>query len=409
VAAKADCVDKVGCKGYYRAFAVATSPANSAFEPVSNVTGISVAAVGAQATTTGTVGTARLDVGGFRFKTPADTTDANRGLSFYFGYLGVSGTWDSSTRTAAAVGALAEVVSTLSSINVWYENDGITGFKWNIDAEVAKRYDVLNCAEGVRLGYDALDPNGKIELKDMVWTPIVHTKVLCNSIAALSTAPAGCEIHSLTTTGAHASAPGTPVITFVARIASQPVLIDNVLHGPEFAKFDVRVVFPWSLFPTLNNPAKAKLALIAFNAGKSKTFAAAGRRSSDGADSIVFAAAGSPTKSYYAYTRTALIDTQTLPVTTQVITGQQILNFDCSVGAPCAGLTGTSITVAFLKVGVNYLQGFDWKSSITIHALGTKDQPQNVFWDPEVGASENTNSAALAVPSLFFLVGLLFH
>jgi len=413
VALKADCaIAQPGCKNYFRAFVVSTSPANSAFEPVSNVTGLSVAAVGAQAAAAGGgVVNGKVDVAGFRFKTPADTGDSNKGLSFYFGYLGVTGTWDTSTKTGAVAGALAEVVSTLSSLNVWYDNDNVTGFKWDIgQATVTKRYDILNCAEGERLSYDCLDPKGTVELKNLSWTPISHTKVQCNTIPALSTAPDGCEIHFLSTSGALASAPTVPVITFTARIASQPVLIDNVLHGPGFAKFDVKVRFPWASFTGLYAPAKAKLALIGFSAGKSGTFAAAGRRSSDNADSLVFTTAGSTSRSYYAYTTTAHIDSVPGPVTTQVITGQQILDFDCAVGAPCWGLTGTNAIAIGLKVSVTWLATFQWKASVTIHALGDTNTPTEVFWDPELGAGKNDeSSAAFVVPSLVFLVALLLQ
>jgi hypothetical protein len=409
------CVNSVGCEGYYRGFVASTSPANSAFVPVSNVTGISVAAIGAQAaTTTGGVVRANLDVGGFRFKTPADTSDGNNALSFYFGYLGVAGTWDPTTKTGAMVGALAEVVSTLSSINVWYENDGVTGFKWDVtQADITKRWDVYNPAEGEAKGYDAFDPKGGLELKNLTWTAIGHSKIKCNSIAALMSAPDGCEIHSLTTSGSHNSAPGVPVITFTARFASQPVLINNVLHGPEFAKFDVTVAFPWAYFePDLYSVAKAKLALIAFAAGKSATFAGAARRNTDGSDSLVFAAQGGAVSSYYSFTATATIDGVAGSVTTQVITGQQILDFQCPAGSPCfgvLGVTATNIVAALLKISVNWLQAFGWKSSVVVHALGTTNKPLNVFWDPAVGSDSTANSAALAVPSLVFLLGLMLH
>jgi len=410
VAAK-KCTDQVGCEGYYRAFGVTTSPPGSAFDPVSNVTGISVAAIGAQAASSGGgIVKAHVDVAGFRFKTPADTSDNNNALSFYFGYLGVSGTWDPATQTKAAVGALAEVVSTLSSINVWYDNDGVAGFKWDVtQADVTKRYDVYNPAQGEVKMYDCFDPKGGLELKNLTWTPIAHTKVKCNSIAALSTAPDGCEIHSLTTSGSHQSAPGVPVLTFTARIASQPVKINNVLHGPNFAKFDVTVAFPWAFFePNLYSVAKAKLALIAFAAGKSGTFAGSARRNADGSDSLVFAAQGATSSSHYSFTAEALIDNVVGPVTTQVITGQQIIDFDCPLTSPCAGLTVTNFVQAALKVSVNWLQAFGWKSSVAIHALGTTNKPLNVFWDPEVGA-DGTNSALLAVPSLFLLLALMLH
>jgi len=410
VAAK-QCVNAVGCQGYYRAFGVTTSPANSAFDPTSNVTGVSVAAIGAQGYANGSSGAGRVDVAGFRFKIPADMSDSDNSLSFYFGYLGVAGTWDGSTKTGSVVGALAEVVANLYSVNVWYDNDGVTGFKWDLTADPAHRYDILNCADGAAKGYDTLDSNGAISLKSMIWTPIAHTKVMCNSIPELSSAPAGCEIHSLTTTGANSTDPmAVPVITIVARIASQPIFINGKLHGPDRAKFDVRVQFPWASFTNLYAPDKAKLALIGFTAGKSGSFAASVKRSSDGDDSLMFAA-DSGQSSYFAYTPTATIDGQSGTVTTQVVTGQEITDFSCPIGSPCAGILGTATSwIALgLKVEVAWLQGFGWKSSITIHALGTGVKPLNVFWDPEVGAGSSTNSAALAVPSLAFLVALMLH
>jgi len=410
VAAK-QCTGAVGCEGYYRAFAVTTSPANSNFGPPSNVTGVSVAAIGVQGYSNGSAASGHLDVAGCRFKTPADTSDSDNSLSFYFGYLGLSGTWNNSTQTASVAGALAEVVTNLYSLNVWYDNDGVPGFNWDLTAAPAQRYDILNCATGASKGYDCLDVNGVIQLKTMAWTPIVHTKVLCNSIAALSTAPAGCEIHTLTTTGTNStSVNAAPTITVVARLASQPVLINGKLHGPDRVKFDITVQFPWASFTNLYAASTAKLALIAFSAGKSAAFAAAVQRASDGDNSLLFAAAGGQS-SYFAYTPTATIDGQAGTVTTQVITGQQIIDFSCPAGSPCGGLLGlgsaTSLLAGLLKIEVAWLQGFGWKSSITVHALGGGFTPALVFWDPENGAGSVTNSAALAVPSLAFLVALM--
>jgi len=419
------CTGAVGCQGYYRAFYVTTSPADSSFAPPSNVTGISVAAVGAQVSADKTTIKGSLDVAGFRFKTPADA-DVAKALSFYFGYLGLNGTWDNSTKTGSVVGALAEVISYFSSINVYYDNDGVPGFNWNFtQTDPTKQWDVLNCAAGATNGYDAFDPNGGIDLKNLIWTPLVHTSILCNSIPALSTAPAGCEIHMLTTSGSNSTnASAAPVITIVARLASEPVLINNVLHGPDRAKFDVTIQFPWASFPQLYAPATAKLALISFGAGKSEDFAAVLKRPSDGADELSFVAAGG--RSYYAYTHVALVDGQAENVTNQVITGQQILNYACPTPSPCSGVPGTTAIVGSLKLVVNWLQSFGWKSSLAFHSLGTSYQPTTIFWDPEVGASNNptngTNSTAppsvspnstpssagLAVPALA-LLALMFH
>ena len=173
VAAKS-CTDSLGCTGYYRALGVQTSPPNSTFQPVSNVTGLSVAAIGAQVASNGSLVNAHLDVGGFRFKTPSDASDGNnRGLSFYFGYLGLNGIWSPATQTSAMAGALAEVMSNLDSIYVYYNNDGQVGFNWNL----AAKEDIFNLTAGEAKGYDTLEVAGRIPLQDLSWTPISHTKV----------------------------------------------------------------------------------------------------------------------------------------------------------------------------------------------------------------------------------------
>lgn len=307
------------------------------------------------------------------------------------------------------VGALAEVVSTLNSLNVYYNNDGKTGFNWDVTAAAANRQDILNCANGEAKGYDTLDVDGTIDLKDLTWTPIEHTKVLCNTIPALSDAPASCEIHSLTTSGSNATLSSTPIITFTIRISSQPVLINRVLHGPDQAKFDVTVQYPWAAKKLYNN-ATARLALIALHAGKAGAFVGTAKRNDDGTNSLLFAAPGGQT-SRYSYTNNATIDGAIGPVSTQVVTGQQIIDYNC-IGAPC-GLTATQFLVALvLQPAVVWLQSFGWKSSITIHSLGSDAHPANVFWDPAVGAGpSSTNSGSLMAPS-FFLVAvaaLLFH
>lgn len=411
IAAKASCTG-IGCKGYYRALGVSTSPAGSSFGPPSNVTGLSIAAIGAQAAGNNATATvnAKLDVGGFRFKTPADTSDSNSALSFYFGYLGLTGSWDTSTKTGAMAGALAEVVSSFSSLNVYYNNDGQAGFKWDITGADASTQDIFNCEVAKTKGYDALDLKGTIDFKSLDWTAISHTKVQCNTIAALSDAPDGCEIHTLTTSGSNSTLSANSIVKIDIRIASQPVLINGVRHGPDYAKFDVTVQYPWAAVNAqLYDSANARLALIALHAGKSGAFVGAANRNADGTDSLTFTTATGQT-SRFSYTNDATIDGQTGPIYTQVITGAQVSAFTCT-GA--CFLSATNLVQLSLKATVNWLEAFGWKSSLTVHALGSDAHPANVFWDPEVGAgpSSNTNSAGFMAPSLMLvaLMTALFH
>jgi len=404
------CVNNVGCAGFYRAIGISTSPANSVFDPISTVTGVSVAAIGAQAATNGADAVARVDVAGIKFKTPADTSDNNnRALSFYFGYLGVAGSWDNKTQTAAVAGALAEVVSVLGSINVWYDNDNTAGFNWDItQTDPTKKYDIFDNAIGVQKGYDTIDTKGTIDLNNLTWTPISHSKVQCNTQIGLTNASDKCEIHSLTTSGLSGL---STVITITARIATQPVLVNGAQNGPDRIKFDVRVQYPWTTMSAgLYNSSRAKLALISFAAGKSGAFVGAAVKRADQSDSLVFAS-GSTSSAYYAYKQSCKVDGADAAVTTQVVTGQQILDYDCT-GAPCAGVFGlgtTNLVALVLKIKVGWLQAFGWKSAVAFHSLGTTTMPADIDWDPEVGSTSTVaNSAALAAPSLVLLAFFLF-
>jgi hypothetical protein len=404
------CVNNVGCAGFYRALGVSTYPPNSDFVPTSNVTGVSVAAIGAQAASNGATTAARVDVAGIKFKTPADTSDGGQGaLSFYFGYLGVAGTWDNTTKTGSVAGAVAEVISVLGSIVVYYDNDNAAGFKWDItQTDSAKKYDIFDNAAGEKAGYDTLDIHGTLDLaNNLTWTPIDHAKVQCNTQTGLTDSPDTCVIHSLTTTGSYRTA---TVITITARIATHPILINGNRHGPDRIKFDVRVQYPWTAMSSaLYNSTRAKLGLISFAAGKSGAFAGTVVKRSDSSDSLVFAS-GSNYMAYYAYKQTAKVDGVDAPVTTQVITGQQITDFTCD--GPCAGPLGVSVTslVAIgLKLKVGWLKAFGWQTSLALHALGTTSMPVDVVWDPETGSTTTTpgtNSAAFAAPSLLLLLAI---
>jgi len=411
--AAAACEDKVGCAGYYRAITVSTSPPDSTFQPTDNVTGVSVGLIGISAAANATAGVLKLDAAGARFKTPADMTDGagNRWLGFYFGYLGLGAAWDGSTGTAAVVGALAEVVAAIEFLVAYYDNDGTAGFQWNIgQTDPTKRWDIFNTQAGVTNKYDTVDPNGILYLNNLTWSPISHSSVSCQSVAALTGYAAGCEIHSLTTSG---SMPGvtTSVITITVRIASQPVLINGVRHGPDLAKYDCTINFPWSSF-SISNPATAKLAMVVYGAGKAGDFVGTATTNGD-TDSLTFASADGKTSASYAYKNVATVAGVSANVYTSVYTGQQILNLQCVLGSPCL-LTETQGFQLLLVATITTFQNLGWKPSLTIHAFGTAVEPATVEWDPQTGAGPSSstsapasNSACFAVPSFLFMLFLV--
>jgi hypothetical protein len=403
---KAGCSES-GCAGYYRGFVATTSPLGSTFGPPSTVTGISVAAVGFRAAANASAGVARLDVAGFKFKNPADMSDGQnqKSLSFYFGYLGVGGVWDNTTSTAAIQGAAAEVVSSISSINVWYNRDNVEGFQWNLDA----KKDVFNCATGT--GYDCVDTKGTIDAKDLVWGAIERTEESCNSAAGVTTYDANCKINTFNTSGAHSSAPNVPVLTITARLASQPIMINGAKITADNAKFDVKIDYPWDAVTGLADKPNARVALVAVHAGKTASGVAT-VKVNDG-KSVTFAAAAGKA-AYFSYTSTAKIAGTNTNIVTQTVTGAEISAFVCASGDQCAGLTVTAAVMVVLKTAVAWLGGLGWETKLTIHSFATTT-PASIFWDPEVGVSSTTQAAeqsgvAQLAPGLVLaaLVAMLF-
>jgi hypothetical protein len=305
---------------------------------------------------------------------------------------------------------LAEVVASLSSVNVYYDHDGVPGFQWNIDeADPTKRWDIYDCSKAAANNYDCVDTNAALNVAtDLQWTYIDHTKISCSAAPGLTTGnyAAGCEIHSLTTVGSLATAPTQPVLTFTIRIASQPVMINGVKHGPDFAKWELQVNFPYSNYPNILDQANARLAIVTVAAGKAGAFVGAASKS-NGVEAVSWSA-GAGIRAYYDYNTTATANGGTT-VYTQIVTGQQILNFLCTSASPCNGIlgvSGTNILVAYLKLAVNGGLVFGWRASIAIHAFGDLVAPATIDWDPSVGAGDATNSALLAAPSAVVLAAI---
>jgi hypothetical protein len=382
--------------GFYRQLTVAAVP------DVANATSISVAAIGAQVAGSGGVGSARVDVAGFKFKNPTDLSDGenNRGLGFYFGYLGVSGTWNNDTKTQSLAGALAEIAAGWTTIFVYYDNDGVPG------AQVNLTQDWLNCAAGFAGGFDCLDNNGSIPLNNLTWGPITGSKADC---------PAGyganCSIWSLTT----ASLDG--IISFTMHLASEPVLINNVRVEPNYAKIDVTINYPWAaLSAGLIDATKANLGLVAFTAGRAGA-AAAVRTKVDNKDAVVFEAADK--SAYFSWEGTAVVPGSTGTVYAQGISGAQLKSNDCSK----CGFTG--IYVAVLQLISGWYEAFGWKTEMIVFSWN-EVKPTQVAWDPALGLAPSPppappppttagpapvkGSAAALIPSAVLLVvsALLF-
>jgi hypothetical protein len=388
VEANAACTNGVGCKGYYRAFVATTLPLGSQFGPPSNVTGLALAAVGVQAQTDGTVANARVDVAGLKFRTPSDVSD-KPDLSFYFGYLGVSGLWDNKTQTGAVAGALCEIYTSLNSIQVYYDRDSTPGFQFDLTGN-----DIFDCTKT----WDCVDQAGGIKVaEDLVWDPITRVEETCTAkLPATATGyDANCKIVTLSTLG---RMNGTAVLQIDIRTASQPLKIDGVLHTPDKAKWDARVNYPWTARPGIANPTTAKVALVNIHAGKAGTAAGIVTKT-DGTTTRSLTFTGTGRSAYFGYSTAVTVDNVASTVVTQTITAE---NINAWTGPP---LTKTAELMNGLKIAVGLYALFGgWRVQLTIHSF-TPQHPNNIFWDPENGVV-STGGAMSTVPCMFLALVL---
>jgi hypothetical protein len=378
VALDAGCKDNVGCAGFYRAFVATTTPVGSTFGPPSTVTGISAAAIGVQAATNGTIGAANVDVAGFKFKNPADTSDGanNAALSVYYGYLGVTGVWNNKTQTGAIAGAFLEIVSAISSIQVYYDRDGQPGFQWDLSKT---QNDIYVCGAG---SFDCIDTKGNIGVTSLIWGDIDRAVLNCSAVVSGGGYDDNCTIQTFTTSGA-LTAGGAPVLTIVARTASQPIEVNGVLITPLKVKFDVDVSVPWTNLTQLSDAANAKIALVFVHAGKSGKGDAIASTTGSGTNvvsSLVFNG-DKGYAAYYGYKSSATVDGNSATVYSEAITGDQILGFK--------GTGITALVVAVLSIYIKFYQAFGWVVSLSIHSFDQK-HPTTINWDPEVGMTNAT-------------------
>jgi len=316
---------------------------------------------------------AALDAAKFAFATPA--LSAGQDLSFYFGFLDVNAKVNFTASTASISGALGEVAASIYSIFVWYEGNGQPGFQYSLGENV------WDCTPGP---LDCVDTSLVISLQSLTWSPIQYNNYSCPDPTIY--AP-DCQVYVFSTTG---SSGANQVIQFALKLASQPVFIDAVEVTPDYGKIDITISYPWS---TTNAKANANVGLIGAAAGKAVS-GSAQIAQIDNRNAIVFAGTGA--HAYFSWDGTAQVDTSSGTVYVQTISGQDIINYNCSL------LCGPVITSLKLEAAV--LKALGWQTELVIFTWA-QNQPGSVVWDPVMGKADS--GANIGSASLAFVAGSL--
>jgi len=380
--------------GFYRELIIAGSPS---LEHIQNgtATAIAVAGIGLNVSQASTweQGQASIDIAGFKFRNPEDTSDSSKNLLFYFGYFGASAAWDNSSKTASLTGSLLEVVATFSSVIVYYDNDNVPGF------QVIVGDDIL-CVDPSKSTIDCVDlkAGSAIDISALAWNGIAVSKSACPQTGSYSP---NCTVYSATT--------GTKdgIISFTLHLASEPVLINSVKVTPNYGKIDVSINYPWA-DKTLAIPEKAKVALIAGSAGKALSGSATWAKV-DGNTAVAFNANNKA--AYFSWVGTSDIDNGVNAVVhAQGISGDQLAALDCS-DYKC-GLSGIYIYPQ-LQIAAGTLKAFGWTPELIIFSWDAI-KPTNIVWDPTLGmtsqpvvAAVQGSSGSVVAPSVFLAVALI--
>jgi len=245
---------------------------------------------------------------------------------------------------------------------------------------------VFDCTAGVNGGFDTVDPKGYIDVKNLTFAGMSATKSDCPSGYN-----ANCTIYKLTTTSADGS------LTFTMRLASEPVLINNIRVEPNYAKIDVSINYPWASASGLWNQSIARVGLVAYTAGRSGTASATYSRVNNN-DAVVFSVGDK--SAYFSWDGTSTLSGTSATVYLDSISGATLAALDCS-SFKCGIIT--SIYVGELQFRQLYMNGLGWKTEMLLFSWDAV-QPANVFWDPAIGLmdppTQNDSSAAALIPSL---------
>jgi len=294
----------------------------------------------------------------------------NRALGFYFGYLGVSGQWSNSSQTASVSGAVAEIAASWESLFVYYNRDGNNGFQWN------QASDIFDCTKS----HDCADINGVIDIKNMSFGGIITTKVDC---------PPGynanCSVYRFETSSLDG------VLTFVLRLASEPVLINNVPVEPNYGKIDVVINFPWTRFPNLVDSANAKIGIVAYTAGRAGTASAVAARV-DGNAAVLFTA--NDKSAYFSWDSQAMLTSSAgATVYADYVSGASVAANQCTIQS-CGLVTFAFITG--LKIRQAFFAAANWKTEMLIFSWN-EVRPAQLTWDPAIGITNTEENAGAAV------------
>jgi hypothetical protein len=319
----------------------------------------------------------KVDAAQVGFSNPALSSSSN--LGFYFGKFSADASISSSAgpNIVPVSGALAEIGAIFTVVFVWLDNNGQPGFQaifpWDCNSAAANQDCIVSA-------YD-------LALNNLTWSTISHANYSCPAASGYTS---DCQVHVFSTSGSYQ---GSSVITFDLKLASQPVLVDQVEVTPDYGEIDITINYPWAAMGVTQSTAHVGLAMA--SAGKAAHFTGTISQVNN-KNAYVFDGSGAST--YIAWNGSATVGSSQSPVYVQGISGSEITGYTCPITCSLAA----RITLAAYQVAVSVWQNLGWQVQITFFSW-QDNQPASVFWDPSIGTSTSLGSVQSA--PLAFVAG----
>jgi hypothetical protein len=347
-----------------------------------------------------------LDVGGFKFLGgKLGVQEPVLGFSALSATANVDWTKDGSGKVIFDIqGAWAEIIVGLSTIFLYEERSTEEGFQYTLGG------DVWGCP--VTGTTDCIILDSLINLKENItYSPLTVTSTSCADVGLTGYSP-NCTIFQISSIG---NLNTSPVITITLTLASQKVIIGPVVNnnqiGPDFAKVDFTINYPWTAKNQDGVKDKAHIGMAIYGAGKAGTAAVTGG-TLNGKSAYLW---------YTDKTRAAAWswDGQAEITTTNGVTpatayavgisGQSIEDVQYPV---CTDITLSCIVnnlvILSWKNAVGWAKAFGWTTEIIVlswHGAGANE----VYYDPGIGMTSTESSGMLLAPTLLYFAWVLVH
>jgi hypothetical protein len=345
-----------------------------------------------------------LDAGGFKFVGGGGITPTEPKFALAALQASADFHWDANANGGKIVysitGAWVELVFGISSIFLYKNQDSAPGFQYILGDNI----------------WDCTKDNDKdcflwgsgVSLKDdLKWGHLsdLYANRSCSDAVPGGSFNSSCTIYQLTAVG-KSKVTDAEVIRITWTTASQKVLINGHVVGPDSSKIDLTINYPYTekvLFPLSKNDYSVGVTVYA--SGKSGTASVEGAVRWNNNEAFAWKTASGRT-AVLAWDGNAELTTAGVksgsPVYIQGISGQSIIDYDCT---NCDVVS--KIIIPIWQGFLSTYKAFGWTGQFVILSWAPT-APDTVYYDPSMAMaseSEVTYHSGIFVacyPTLFF-------